>query len=147
MAARTDEPTNIMYIDIYNILYMYIILQCKPCCCKISANKKTPNSHTFQDWKKILKLQKPLQTSSKFPSFSADQRVQFEPRKKPSYFPLNPGWLIGILISWFIGVFAVLYSTLCSLCLRLSISYALTVVCDYMRAFIHIMYCIDQSSV
>ena len=20
-----------------------------------------------------------------------------EPRKKPSYFPLNPGWLIGIL--------------------------------------------------
>ena len=24
-----------------------------------------------------------------------------EPEKKPSYFPLNPGCLIGILISWF----------------------------------------------
>ena len=23
-----------------------------------------------------------------------------EPQKKTSYFPLNPGWLIGILISW-----------------------------------------------
>ena len=23
----------------------------------------------------------------------------FEPRKNPSYFPLNPGWLIGILIT------------------------------------------------
>ncbi len=28
-----------------------------------------------------------------------------EPRKKPSYFPLNPGWLIGILISWFMKYF------------------------------------------
>ncbi len=26
-----------------------------------------------------------------------DMKRSAEPRKKPSYFPLNPGWLIGII--------------------------------------------------
>ena len=26
-----------------------------------------------------------------------DMKRTAEPRKKPSYFPLNPGWLIGII--------------------------------------------------
>ena len=31
------------------------------------------------------------------PSLEVFQRLPDEPRKKPSYFLLNPGWLIGIL--------------------------------------------------
>ena len=34
---------------------------------------------------------------------AASKRVSGEPRKKPSYFPLNPGWLIGILIMVYFG--------------------------------------------
>ena len=30
-----------------------------------------------------------------------EEEQQIEPQKESSYFPLNPGWLIGILISWF----------------------------------------------
>ncbi len=43
-----------------------------------------------------------------------------EPRKKTSYFPLNPGSLIGILISWFMNVYEIIPISLGRKCHPLS---------------------------
>ncbi len=53
----------------------------------------------FKDFLFLLLPQEMIQFDS---YFLIGLKPPPEPRKKPpSYFPLNPGWLIGILIYWF----------------------------------------------
>ena len=44
----------------------------------------------------------PMPPEKELKNHIASQSI--EPRKKNSYSPLNPGWLIGILMSWYITI-------------------------------------------